>query len=191
MSTRKKYILKFMRVILLMGFAMVISISDARAGLADNLLPNPGFEKDVDEDGCPDGWGREDNLSGIVTEDTHSGRQCLRVKYSDNKVIVVGVIVTIPIKPLTEYTVSVYAKTKKADTADLQVVFQEVYEGPWHPTNFGVGRDLQPSDKWTKISCTFTTPANIAYARIMLRSWGSGSVVYYDDVSLVEGKETK
>lgn len=84
------------------------------AGHNPNLIPNPGFEADVDGDGMPDGWRIDSQGATIPTLDTttaHSGGRSFKL-HNPTTATSRSFTTVIPVRPYTNYTFSAWFKTE-------------------------------------------------------------------------------
>ena len=180
--------------LILSGLAVVCSVATGRQRVG-NVLPNAGFEIDENNDGCPDGWGRQYEASTLVTEDPQRGRRCLMVRNPGIPGSEVGA--TVPIEPSTRYVLSVYLRTRSPAGDEIGIAFRDeknegITSGPGHPLYFATSmawQQITPSGEWQQLSVTFTSPVKAAYGYVFLRAQTPNSVVFHDNVSLVEATE--
>lgn len=119
---------KSIRSVVLFFIAAGISFLFVNKGiLAEeaNLIKNPGFEEDADNDGKPDGWfcwRGEGAPVFTLKEGGHSGKLAMTIEGKENDYGVVGQE-DIPLKPNTDYTVSFWYKVSMSDYQNMGYEF--------------------------------------------------------------------
>lgn len=165
-----------------------------------NVIDNPEFADDANQDGIPDGWSRSGANASYVTdadEGLYEARSVLVVPqsaYTQSGIL---------LAPNTFYTVSFHARSVGASaTAESALNFQDPSTGvplslanrsvsgencSFNQTNTGliIEGAVNPNE-YGRFSCTFTTPSVYSALTIGLTS-GSGSV-RFDGIQLEVGE---
>jgi peptidoglycan/xylan/chitin deacetylase (PgdA/CDA1 family) len=169
---------------LAVGAAWRLSRQPAHTPLSasGNLLPNPGFQEDVDGNGRPDAWELGPAASWAdwtITPqvDGHSLRLTGSASYARSAPILV--------RPQKRYQVSLQTLADAPNPSRLQVVFL------WEDTRrevilheAGAWQEV-PSRGWRLLTWETTAPADTSGLSILVRPAGDDPV-YLDDVRLSE-----
>lgn len=148
----------------------------------DNLIKNPGFEEDADNDGKPDNWsywtGEGSPIFGLK-EGGHSGKLAVTIEGKTNDY---GVVVQeFPVKPNTNYTVTFWYKVSQSDYQTMEYEF--------------LGERLEISSRatdWTKVT-RIKDSGEKTKGNIEFRFYHRNNTLWIDDVEVqeVEMKEDK
>ncbi len=180
-----------------------------------NVIQNPSFEDDTNNDGIPDGWLRSN--SSVVIDSSgvdYSGANAMSLGALD-EVTQTGVAVS----QARFYTLSFYARQKtdgNTDLAQASLEFLAVNAGndiDLNGTSFVAGADTgcviensgsslngdglgdiltvtgQPTgSEYARYSCTFTSPLVADESSVIVASLSLAGNVYVDDVQLEQGE---
>lgn len=170
----------------------VLGIVSACLGMAQNLLPNPGFESwdTTATPPIPTGWSFI-SASGVTQESTivHSG--AYSVKNLSPATGNTSLNVDIPALPNTTYTIGYWvldndpnARSRhwvQARTATANITWASTFQPPTYTSD---------DPAWVFVTATATTPATTEILRFDFRTYGlngGGGFVYFDDVQMVQG----
>ncbi len=145
------------------------------------ILTNPGFDVDEDEDGIPDGWST-DQTRAILREPVAMG--------ANNELVSVGetyVLATqeIALEPGETYTVSMRARGHGGGIAGALIVHGEERPVREMPLMWNVAVD----EEYCEFGRAFTAPNPVA--RFYIYNIGRTGEVAYDWVSITKGEPTR
>jgi hypothetical protein len=149
---------------------------------AENLLANPGFELDANNDGFPDGW-TTDPIFSRTNEIVHSGN--FAGKYSATNSASANVRQTIEnLTPGATYNVSGWVNIPQPAGSSLS--FQPKVE--WRNGSTLIYRDslkkyTGATSGWDQFSGSLVAPAGTTNARLVLALTGLNGTIYMDDFS--------
>lgn len=145
-----------------------------------NLVQNPGFELDSNNDAIPDIWTA---ASGAVRDATvrHSGNASLKVTGPTAAVTVQD----IGLRPNTRYYVSWYQKGQSLTQSHLGIQYYQLGSSSKYLDS--VLWDENGSYDWQKRVAFFTTPGDYTRGQILI-GWDTkaGGVYWIDDVQMCE-----
>jgi len=179
-------------------------------GLTLNVIQNPSFEDDEDDDNVPDSWSIEGSTSAITYSEDAGG-----AKYGEDYAWIGGTDLTllvqqgITLSPNAFYTFNFYAKTEattalmgaylllsdeEGDSIDLS---GRSYAGDCItvaglPGMLSINETIANTSDWTRYTCTFTTGNETAYATIKIIGGGpdASTGVLFDGIQLEYGEDT-
>lgn len=163
--------------ILLLMMAVTVAV-------AENPLPNPGFE-----DGAKQ-WTIGDNMSRIVPEAAHSGQQGLRVTDEDTANGSSVMSARLPVTPGREVTLTFWARTKSSfsavylwfATADGKLIKDETRKAGGGLPACGVGKT---DGEWHEYSMKATAPEGAAAVAVWVHSYSAATgTADFDDFAL-------
>lgn len=161
-------------------FEVVDPVTLPTPAYQQNLVQNPSFESDTDNNGTPDKW--YPTASGIRdTTVAHSGSASLKVTGGSAAVTTQGV----RLKPNTKYYASWYMKAQ--NLADSSLGFQYWQTSPSTHVFDDVGWKQNGSYDWVKRVGFFETPSDYISGQVNI-AWNikSGSTFWIDDLTLCE-----
>ena len=173
------------RIILVVGFVLLIFAGRAQA--QTNLITNPGFENDSNQDDIPDNWGVfqwGDRKVMAVTRDPevkHNGNYS--VKLSTPEVIRGQIAQNVPVEGGKTYDFSVWAKSKDFQGKGECGAILFRYSSQQKFIDLPV---LRGTRNWMVFSKRLTMPENADSMNIMLSIYHAKGTVWFDEVSLVE-----
>lgn len=143
-----------------------------------NLLRNPGFEGDTDNDGLPDGWAASLALTAALSSHAHGGKAALQLRGIGGEAAPLAVQRNVDLQAGRKYRFSAWIKTE----GDVQTRFYV----EWHTDTFHAFclPWTRGTGDWQKLEYEFTAlpdPQGQAYAVVQVRGEG---VAYFDDVRL-------
>jgi len=157
-----------MRLSLQVGVVLMVLLFIPR-GRAQNLLPNPDFEKGSEQVA---GWGLADG-GGEWTRAAHAGGRALAVSGSGGDQSVWRTD-RLPFKPGGLYRLRFFGRRDAGSGGGGAV-----------SGTSRVNRDFRLSDQWEEKSYVFVTPAEITADYIRLGQWHVRGGMAFDDVELV------
>jgi len=166
-----------------------------------NILQNPSFEKDEDNNNIPDAWLPNDIANGnelYSGPETNHGTNSLSLEENERY------IQRVPITENNFYTLTFDAKAQiDVQTNVIATVTLLDYQGDklnlgglvmlgdCDPVNDDVVMSKVIKNEWTKLECTFTTPPGSKTASVSLnRSVSNADVVYFDTFQLELGENS-
>ncbi len=174
-----------LRPALAVATALLLAVAAAPSWSA-NLLVNPGFERDSNGDGVPDGWQVEIHTSegaeGTIVRDTkvrHSGSASVRIEHTSQAGWVRISQFDIPARPNTTYRFSAWVRGKGRFLCALYE-FVKTKRGQYKTHR--VVRDAA-TDQWRQVTATVSTGKDAAKFKLSLIT-DSPATVWFDDVEL-------
>ncbi len=169
---------------LMIAFMLLAGASAALAAdypVEGQLLTNPGFEIDADEDALPDGW---------TTDATRSRLQEIVFMGGNNALVSVGetyVLATqeITLEPGETYTASFRARGSGGGVGGLLILHGEDQPTREMPLVWNVPLD----DEYAELGRAFVAPNRVA--RVYVYNIGRTGEVAYDWVSITKGEPTR
>ncbi|MBU0478661.1 hypothetical protein KKC91_08850 [bacterium] len=168
----------------------------------ENLVANPSFELDENEDGCPDGWtfGGSANarlMKGIAK----TGDYCVELKQGDVKGTYIGQ--RIKMTPGKVYEISVHYKMKDISGSSGPAVYyywkkggcfvkKPGIEGYLHDWIVVTGAIKGSSEDWIEVSKTIICIEEADSIKLALHMYGeqdTNGTIWFDDISVIEIKE--
>lgn len=169
------------------------------AGGAPNLLPNPGFEKDSDGNGVPDGWTRVSGGSvARIGSVARSGSRSVAL-YNPSTATSGAFSVSVPVKAGTNYVVSAWFRSENVlptasvvaspDAAGegrspLRIRVDETYNSGMVKTSYAYGYTNTAS--WNRQFVGFRTSGGIRTVRVTPIIEGGSGKAWIDDLYLGE-----
>jgi beta-glucanase (GH16 family) len=139
------------------------------------LLINGGFE--LDEDVCWDA----DSAHSIVSDETRSGDQSLKA-HASGASIALAAQQAFYATPDMELAVTGWAKAPDSFSGTLQLVIAS-YDTNWNQVIGNTIGTVSSATDWQLLSGSFTTPAETAYVKIMIRCLSTSMDCWVDDIS--------
>jgi hypothetical protein len=167
------------------------------AGGQPNLVPNPGFERDANGDGVPDGWRRASGPAAptVVGAPTHSGARSIRISSAATSTSA-SLSTTVALRPDTEYilwawfrshdvlpSVATAVREPTARHSSVRIVADQLdasgrIVGSAYATGY---TDTAP---WNRGAVGFRTGAAARAVRISILLLDGSGTAWFDDVSL-------
>ncbi len=148
---------------------IVIGLLAARALLAQNLLPNPGFEAGANG---PTGW-RIGQSEGQWSTNAHTGRRAIAVT-GDGKNSFAWRTGNLKLQPGGVYRLKFLGRAAPGTSGGCVV-----------SGTSRVNRDFHFTEKWEPYSFTFSMPHDTTNDYVRLGQWEVRGTVFFDDVALV------
>ena len=146
-----------------------------------NLLRNPGFETDNDNDGNPDHWVAYEPVE-VSDESPRSGRRCAKVTKTDssdfgfNKQYVT-------LEPDTFYTLSGWIRTENVTSAVGAQIYAYEFDDM---AGKGISLTMAGTRGWTFLCQVLKTGSDVK-GRVNFRLMRTTGTAWFDDLSLVKG----
>ncbi|MGC9319395.1 MAG: beta-galactosidase trimerization domain-containing protein [Armatimonadota bacterium] len=169
---------------LVMAGAVLAAVSPAWSQtypVEDQLLENPGFEVDVDEDGLPDGWDTSTDRA-VRRESVFMGGNYELASVGDTYVLATQ---DIELEPGETYTISFRARGSGGGLAGALIVHGEERPTTEMPLMWNVAVD----EEYAEFGRAFTAPSPVA--RLYIYNVAKQGEVAYDWVSLTKGEPTR
>lgn len=169
-------------------------LATRRVGGTPNLVPNPGLDKDVDDDGAPDGWRIMTGASTPqwVDGEAHSGRRSVRITVPERGSSST-LQTTVAVRPDTYYRLSGWIRSRDvqptAATAEpgtgpspVRLKVQQ-YAGTRLVTSAQAFGYTDTAD-WHQKFVGFKTRADVTSVRILAQVVDGSGTAWFDDVTL-------
>lgn len=160
----------------------VYTCGSRTAPTTTNLLENPGFEHDDNNDSHPDAWSRNTSALRMPTV-RRTGSYAIRHRAADNEVYAVSQIVTGPTAGRA-YTASAYVNiptTSSPVSFTYEVQFRNSSGGVIQTRTIKTYAD-DTAGAWNLASLRVTAPTGTTSARVRMVQRALGATVYADDL---------
>jgi hypothetical protein len=163
--------------------------------LAQNLMPNPGFEDDTDSNNYPDTWWSRPYVSLETNSDyVHTGNKSIKITggsgglntWSEYGALFNGDFPSL--EDNTQYIMSCWVKSENLGESDFARMFHT--SSPTPPAGYPTAQQTGNADDWTKIQTSFITLENGGETIGGNLNFGfdlsANAFVWIDDVSVIE-----
>jgi hypothetical protein len=163
--------------------------------LAQNLILNSGFEKDLNEDGIPDHWDAYygSNFFSLQTDGCLSGK-CWFIQ-TNNMGDTAAARQYIKINPGSTYELSAWVKIGEGSNGTIKIYFDYVEKNPEVWNEYIKREEIvhtgSTEGKWKELKLTVPAPSNAQYVRILAPYVIDSMKVYVDNISLIEKNSSK
>jgi hypothetical protein len=164
----------------------------------ENLVLNPSFEEDIDDDGIPDNWtppfSGTKNVDWGTSTDSLRGKRCVWIKISTSGTWREWISEKVPVRPGQKLYARCYAKASASYTPNLGIIHIAWYAPDGTTYLAEVGSPIKSlGTSWDIHEVSATVPSdgtysqNVRYARVHLYAGNVATyTTYFDDVTLSE-----